>query len=38
VLIFSVLTFTLLYASLLVHRLRLEWMSDQVRQLRQQRS
>jgi len=36
VLIFCVVTFTLLYASLLLHRLRLEWMSEQVRHLRRQ--
>lgn len=35
VLIFCAATFTVLYASLLVHRLRLEWMSEQVRHLRQ---
>ena len=38
VLIFSVVTFTLLYASLLIHRLHLEWMSEQVRYLRRQQS
>ncbi len=36
VLIFSVFTFTLLYASLLVHRLRLERMAEQVRALHRQ--
>jgi heme exporter protein C len=36
VLIFCVVTFTLLYASLLIHRLHLEWMSEQVQRLRRQ--
>jgi heme exporter protein C len=33
-LIYSVVTFTLLYSTLLSFRLGLEWMSDQVQQLR----
>jgi len=37
VLIFCVVAFTLLYASLLIHRLHLEWMSEQVQHLRRQR-
>ena len=34
VLIFCVVTFTLLYFSLLTHRLRLQWMIEQVQQLK----
>lgn len=37
VLIFCVAAFTLLYASLLIHRLHLEWMSEQVQHIRRQR-
>jgi heme exporter protein C len=36
VLIFCVVTFTLLYASLLIHRLHLEWMNEQAQYLRRQ--